>query len=46
LSHPVGHQPHYRARACADIEAAHAGSKPDAIEQRSGRAFPQQRLVA
>jgi hypothetical protein len=46
LSHPVGHQPHHRARACADIEATHAGLKPDAIEQRSGRALPQQRLVA
>jgi hypothetical protein len=46
LPHPVGHQPHHRARACADIEATHAGSKADAVEQRLGRALPQQRLVA
>src|SRR5262249_33557358 len=27
--HAVGHQPHHRAWARADIEAAHARSKPD-----------------
>jgi hypothetical protein len=31
-SHPVGHQPHHRARACANVETTHAGSKSDAIE--------------
>jgi hypothetical protein len=34
-SNSVGHQPHHRARARADIEAAHAGRKSDAVETAS-----------
>src|SRR4029078_12258874 len=45
-SHAVGHQPHHRAGAGADVEAAHAGLEPDAIEPLFRRPLPPQRLSA
>ncbi len=43
---PIGHQPHRHARTRADIEAAHPGFKPDAVENVLGRASPHECLLA
>jgi hypothetical protein len=42
----VGHQPHHRAGAGADIEAGHAGLEPNAIEHLARGPFPHPRLIA
>ena len=45
-SNAVGHQPHHRSRAGADVEAAHARRKPDRVKHMRGGPFPHAGLIA
>ena len=45
-TNPVPHEPHHRAGARTDVEAAHARAEPGAIEQRLRRTLPHRGLVA
>ena len=44
--HAVGHQPHYRAWAGADVKAAHAWAKPDGGKHMRRGALPHPGLIA
>ena len=44
--HAVGHQPHHRAWAGADVEAAHAWAKPDGGKHMRRGLLPHAGLIA